>query len=66
MTPYLLVADANAELSFPTSAFNGTEVICHRAPDNGVMHAEVNTGDSLVMLGQAGEQWRPLGGAQYV
>jgi PhnB protein len=66
VTPYLLVADADAELAFLTSAFNGTELVCHRGSNNSVMHAEVQIGDSLVMLGQAGGAWKPLGGAQYL
>jgi PhnB protein len=64
--PYLLVADADAELAFLTTAFDGTEALCHRAPDHRVMHAEVKIGDSLVMLGQAGGEWQPRGGAQYL
>jgi uncharacterized glyoxalase superfamily protein PhnB len=30
------------------------------------MHAEIKIGESLVMLGQAGGQWKPLGGAEYL
>ena len=54
VTPYLVVPDADVELQFLKSAFGGTEVGCHRNPDNTVMHAEITLGDSLVMLGQAG------------
>ena len=66
ITPYLLVADANAELAFLTAAFGATEVSCQRNPDNTVMHAEVMIGDSLVMLGQAGGQWKPREAALYL
>ena len=66
VTPYLVVADANAELTFLTSAFGGTEVQCSRNADQSVMHAEVRIGDSLVMLGQAGGQWQPRTGALYL
>jgi len=66
VTPYLLVADADVELTFLTSAFGGTEVTCQRGPDQSVMHAEIQIGDSLVMIGQAGGAWKPLGGAQYL
>jgi PhnB protein len=41
VTPYLVVPDADAELSFLKGAFEGTEVECHRNPDNTVMHAEL-------------------------
>jgi uncharacterized glyoxalase superfamily protein PhnB len=41
VTPYLVVPDADAELRFLKGAFEGTEVECHRNPDNTVMHAEL-------------------------
>jgi PhnB protein len=66
ITPYLLVVDADAELRFLAAAFGATEVSCQRNPDNTVMHAEVLIGDSLVMLGQAGGQWKPRGAALYL
>jgi len=66
ITPYLLVPDADAELTFLKAAFGGTEVGCQRNADNTVMHAEVRVGDSLVMLGQAGGQWKPLTAALYL
>lgn len=66
ITPYLLVPDADAELTFLKTAFGGTEISCQRNGDNTVMHAEVRIGDSLVMLGQAGGQWKPLTAALYL
>jgi uncharacterized glyoxalase superfamily protein PhnB len=60
LTPYLVVPDADAELAFLKSAFGGTEVACQRNDDNAVMHAEVRIGDSLVMVGQAGDGWKAL------
>lgn len=66
ITPYLLVADANAELAFLKVAFGATEANCQRNADNSVMHAEINIGDSLVMLGQAGGPWKPRPAALYL
>ena len=66
LTPYLVVPDADAELTFLKSAFGGTEVMCQRNADNTVMHAEVKIGDSLIMLGQAGDQWKALTAALYL
>ncbi len=66
VTPYLVVSDADVELAFVKAAFGGTEVSCDRRPDSTVMHAEVRIGDSLVMLGQAGGQWKPLSAALYL
>lgn len=66
VTPYLVVPDADVELSFLKAAFGATEVSCHRKPDNTVMHAEIAIGDSLVMLGQAGSHWAPRAAALYL
>lgn len=60
VTPYLIVADANTEIAFLTTAFGATEKLCHRDADGRVMHAELLIGNSLVMLGQATGQWTPV------
>ncbi|MGD9905784.1 MAG: VOC family protein [Vicinamibacterales bacterium] len=66
LTPYLVVADADAELRFLTAAFGATETMVSRRDDGAVMHAELQIGDSLVMLGQASDEWKPVGGALYL
>jgi PhnB protein len=66
VTPYLVVPNADVELTFLKTAFGGTEVTCHRNADNTVMHAEVKIDDSLIMLGQAGRQWTPRAAALYL
>ena len=49
VTPYLVVDDANAAIKFYERAFGATEKI--RMPrGNGVGHAELQIGDSVVML----------------
>jgi PhnB protein len=66
VTPYLVVPDAGAELSFLKAAFEAAESVCHRNADNSVMHAEVTIGNSLIMMGQAGEAWKALKAALYL
>jgi PhnB protein len=66
VTPYLLVADADAELTFLKTAFDAIETSCQRGPDHKVMHAEATIGDSLVMLGQSSERWQPRPAALYL
>ena len=66
VTPYLVVPDADAEMHFLTAAFGATEVLCHRNGDGSVMHAELEIGDSLVMLGQASGEWKALSAALYL
>ena len=66
VTPYLVAPDADAELKFLESAFDAKQSMCERNADNSVMHAEVRIGDSLIMLGQAGDQWKALPAALYL
>ena len=51
---------------FLEAAFNGTQTFCQRRPDQTVMHAEIQIGDSLIMLGQADGAYRPRSAALYL
>ena len=66
VTPYLVVPDADGEIKFLKAAFGATESICERKADGSVMHAEIRIGDSLIMMGQASEQWKRLSAALYL
>lgn len=66
ITPYLIVADAEAELRFLAAAFGATITTIQRNADDSVMHAELTIGNAQVMLGQAGDQWKPREAALYV
>jgi uncharacterized glyoxalase superfamily protein PhnB len=58
VTPYLTVADAAAQIAFLEKAFGAQKNYSHNDPDGTVRHAEVKVGDSMVMIGQAREQWK--------
>ena len=66
VTPYLVVPDADSELKFLEDAFGGGVQMCERTANNKVMHAEVRIGNSLIMLGQAGAEWKALNAALYL
>jgi PhnB protein len=66
VTPYLVVPDGDAEIRFMEAAFGATGKICERHPDGSLMHAEMHVGDSLIMIGQASEQWKAIAGALYI
>ena len=66
LTPYLVVPDADAEIRFLKSAFRATESSCQRNPEGSAMHAEFQVGNSLIMIGQAGQNWTALRAALYV
>ncbi len=50
VTPYLCVDGAAAAIDFYSQVFGGTERVRMPAPDGKVGHAEIEIGDSLVML----------------
>lgn len=60
VTPYLCVPDADAELAFLKAAFGAAEISCDRNEDQSVMHAEIQVGDSLVMVGEGAGSRRCL------
>ena len=57
VTPYLVIHDVAAVLEFIKKAFDAKET--HppmKRPDGAVMHAEVQIGDSRIMMGEASGQ----------
>jgi PhnB protein len=57
LTPYLIVADPDGVISFLREAFGAQELHRMNGPDGSLWHAEVQVGDSRLMLGGASEQW---------
>jgi PhnB protein len=67
VTPYLIVANARKSIDFLTKAFGATTAEALHADDEGnVRHAEVKIGDSMVMIGQARDQWQPRPASFYL
>lgn len=59
VSPYLVVEDAQGVIDFVREAFDAAELRRFDMPDGSIMHAEVRIGDTVVMLGEAGEEWPP-------
>lgn len=53
LSPYLIVADAQATLAFATSALGATITFLHRNDDGRIAHAECRIDDSILMVGEA-------------
>jgi PhnB protein len=53
VTPYLTLDDAAAAIEYYKKAFNAKEKVRMDAPDGKIGHAEIEIGDSLVMLADA-------------
>lgn len=59
VAPYLIVAGASATIDFLKQVFDASELRRFAEPGGKVMHAEVRIGDTVVMMGDAGEGWPP-------
>lgn len=60
VSPYLIVPEASATIDFLKQVFDAEELRRYPTADGKVMHAEVRIDDSVVMLGDAGEEWPPV------
>ncbi len=59
VTPYLTVDDAQTLTNFIEQAFDGKVVYLMNDDEGKVRHAEMKIGDSMLMIGQARDEWRP-------
>lgn len=66
VTPYLLVGHAAREIEFLRQAFDAEESYRSTLPDGTVNHAAVRIGDSMVMMGQANEQYKAMPAMLYL
>jgi len=60
VTPYLLVSDAGGLIDFLKRAFGAEEIHRSAGPDGNVAHAQMKIGDSMIMMGQAKDEWKPM------
>lgn len=58
VTPYLLYEDVAAALDWLATAFGFRERLRFADPDGRVSHAEMEVGDSVIMLGGPGKDYR--------
>jgi len=58
VTPYLIVTGAAAFIDFVKRAFGGTERMRSTGPNGAIMHAELQLGDSVIMLADAPDEAR--------
>jgi len=66
ITPYLVVADGEGLIGFLRNAF-GAEVLSRALrPDGAIANAEVRIGDSMMMVAQAREPWKPMPAGFYL
>lgn len=66
VTPYLMVEGAHDLLEFLEDAFEAEILSRQDRPDGTLMHAEVRIGDSMLMLGEATEEFGPTPATLYL
>jgi PhnB protein len=60
VTPFLTLADAPRFIDFAARAFGAREVARVMRPGGGVRHAQIEIGDSRVMMGEANGEWKAM------
>ena len=60
ITPYLTARNASEAIEFYKTAFGAIEVGRLVMPDGGIAHAEVEIGDSKIMISEESEDWGNL------
>jgi PhnB protein len=66
VTPYLAVPDAQSLIDFIVKVFDGKEREIIRKPDGQIRHAEVQIGDSIIMLGTTSSSYGTATATLYV
>ncbi len=66
VTPYLIVEGVSALIDFLKAAFNAKEHHRTTLPNGRVMHAQVQIGDSMIMMGEAMEGFPAMPASIYL
>ncbi|MBA4149850.1 MAG: VOC family protein [Verrucomicrobia bacterium] len=61
VTPYIVVNDAAKAIEFYKQAFGAKETMCIPAPGDKIGHAEIQIGDSAIMLADEFPEWDAQG-----
>jgi len=59
ITPYLIAEGAHKLLEFIEKAFDGQILLKMQNDEGKIAHAEIKIGDSIMMLSEASEEWKP-------
>jgi PhnB protein len=60
--PYLTVSDAKVVIDFLKATFSAETLLAMPGPNGAIMHAELRIGDSIVMVGSAMGDTKPMPG----
>ena len=57
LTPFIVATQAGKLIDFLKTAFGATEISIHKTPEGTIMHAELQVGDSRLMVSDANEKY---------
>ncbi len=60
VSPYFIINDAQRFVELMIDVFDARELRRFERPDGGIMHAELQIDDSVIMLGNASEKFPPV------
>ncbi len=63
--PYLMIDGAAKAIEFYKNAFGATERLCMKQPDGSVAHAEIQIGDSIIMMADENAEMDAFSPAHY-
>lgn len=63
--PYLMIDGTAQAIDFYKRAFGATELLCMKQPDGRIGHAEIQIGDSIVMMADENPQIQAFSPAHY-
>ena len=66
VTPYLIVEGADKLIEFIENVFEGSVKFKMQGDDGRINHAEMKIGDSVLMLAEAGAEWKPTNTLLYL
>jgi PhnB protein len=66
ITPYLFAAGTPRLIEFIQAAFDGEVTFRKDRPDGAATHAELRVGNSMLMVGEASEQFGPMPSSVYL
>ena len=66
VSPYLIVESIEKQADFIKKVFGSSLSESAKQPDGQIMHAEVNIGNTTIMLGKSNERFPPAPGMMYV
>lgn len=55
--PYLIIKGVKEFIQFTKDVFNARELSVYKNDDGRIIHAEIQIGDSTIMMGESNETW---------